>query len=213
MKRFFFPASAALKFDKKRPVKALVPVVRQRRGYGFRLASVLVTLAAVEILVLARPVSAGPQKLQLQASAFQPGGFIPGKYTCSGENVSPALNWTGPPRGTMAFALIVTDPDAPAHTWVHWVVYNLPSTTRQLPEAVSKAAEIQGGGVQGSNDFRDLGYGGPCPPPGKPHRYFFRLYALNARLKLRSGATRPEVEAAMRSHILAEAELMARYGR
>ncbi|MGH9326277.1 MAG: YbhB/YbcL family Raf kinase inhibitor-like protein [Terriglobia bacterium] len=181
---------------------------------GWRPICVLITLALVEIVGSGRPLAAaGPQKLLLETSAFQPGGFIPGKYTCSGENISPALSWRNAPRGTTAFALIVTDPDAPGHTWVHWVVYNMPSTARQLSEGVSKAATIEGGGLQGSNDFRDLGYGGPCPPPGKPHRYFFRLYALNAHLNLKSGATRHEVEAAMKSHVLAEAELMGRYGR
>lgn len=152
-------------------------------------------------------------KLELKTTAFQSGGTIPGRYTCSGENISPALNWTDPPPGTQAFALIVTDPDAPAHTWVHWVVYNLPSAARLLPEAVPKSAEVRGGGVQGSNDFRDLGYGGPCPPPGKAHRYFFRLYALDARLNLQPGATRGDVERAMKRHVLAEAELIGLYGR
>lgn len=214
MKRFFtFPPSAARDFHRRQRVKVIAPDVRLRRASGLQLRCLLVTLVVVGVLSPAPSVSAAPQKLQLQTSAFQSGGFIPGKYTCSGENISPALSWTNPPRGTTAFALIVTDPDAPAHTWVHWVIYNLPPTVRQLPEGVSKAAEIQGGGLQGSNDFRDLGYGGPCPPPGNPHRYFFRLYALDAHLNLKSGATRREVEKAMRNHILAEAELMGRYGR
>lgn len=117
------------------------------------------------------------------------------------------------PPGTQSFALIVTDPDAPGGTWVHWVAYNLPPEARSLPERVPRGDEIRGGGLQGENDFRFKGYGGPCPPPGNPHRYFFRIYALNARLALKPGATRREVENAMNGHILAEADIIGRYGR
>lgn len=156
---------------------------------------------------------AGGANFQLKAAAFAPGALIPRRHTCQGADVSPALSWTDPPAGTKSFALIVTDPDAPAHTWVHWIIYNLPANARQLPEGVSKSATVQHGALQGSNDFERLGYGGPCPPPGKPHRYFFRLYALNAQLNLKPGASREQVEEAMKGHILARAELMARYGR
>ncbi|MGH9434001.1 MAG: YbhB/YbcL family Raf kinase inhibitor-like protein, partial [Terriglobia bacterium] len=123
-------------------------------------------------------------QLSLQTAAFAPGGFIPARFTCKGDDVSPALAWSGSPANTRAFALIVEDPDAPAGTWTHWLVYDLPSSARALPEGVPKTGEISGGGRQGTNDFGKIGYGGPCPPPGKPHRYFFRLYALNARLQL-----------------------------
>lgn len=171
-------------------------------------AALLLTCAAPTPRGLARGKS-----LRLETSAFRTGGFVPARYTCSGENISPALRWDGAPPGTTSFALIVTDPDAPGGMWVHWVVFNMPSGVRSLPERVPRGDEIRGGGSQGKNDFRFNGYGGPCPPPGNPHRYFFRLYALNARLALKPGATRSDVEAAMKGHILAEADVVGRYGR
>lgn len=150
---------------------------------------------------------------ELKTAAFKPGGDIPTKFTCDGPDVSPALTWTDPPAETESFALIADDPDAPVGTWVHWVVYDVPASARQLPESVPKDGELQGGGRQGSNDFRKIGYGGPCPPPGKPHRYFFKLYALDTKLNLKPGATKNAVEQAMKDHILAQAELMGRYHR
>lgn len=151
--------------------------------------------------------------LVLETKAFPKGGEIPSKFTCSGENISPALSWSGAPGGTKAFALIVEDPDAPSGIFTHWVVYDLPAEAHQLPENVSQADELSGGGRQGRNDFRRTGYGGPCPPPGKPHRYFFRLYALNSALNLPAGASKREVESAMRGHVLAQAELMGKFAR
>ena len=148
----------------------------------------------------------------LDTKAFPKGGEIPVKYTCSGDDVSPALSWSGAPQDAKSFALIVDDPDAPSGTFTHWVVYDLPATARQLSENVSKSEDVSGG-RQGRNDFRRVGYGGPCPPPGKPHRYFFRLYALNAALNLPAGASRQNVEAAMRGHVLAQAELMGKFAR
>jgi Raf kinase inhibitor-like YbhB/YbcL family protein len=151
---------------------------------------------------------------QLQSPAFKAEGDIPEKFACEGRDVSPALSWSNPPQGAQSFALIADDPDAPAGTWVHWVVYDLPSSLRQLPEDLPKQEAIEGGGRQGQNDFRKIGYGGPCPPPGKPHRYFFKLYALDAKLSLmKSHATKHDVERAMKGHILGEAELVGRYGR
>jgi Raf kinase inhibitor-like YbhB/YbcL family protein len=149
----------------------------------------------------------------LNSTAFQPGGDIPAKYTCSGADVSPALSWTDPPPGTQSFALITDDPDAPVGTWVHWVVYDLPATARQLPEGVSKTDAVSGGGLQGQNDFRKTGYGGPCPPPGKPHRYYFKLYALDSKLNLKPGATKKAVEQAMQGHVLGQSELMGKFRR
>ena len=113
----------------------------------------------------------------LETKAFPKGGEIPSKYTCTGEDVSPALSWNGAPQGTKSFALIMEDPDAPSGAFTHWVVYDLAADAHQLPENVSKTDDLSGGGHQGRNDFRRPGYGGPCPPPGKPHRYFFRLHA------------------------------------
>jgi Raf kinase inhibitor-like YbhB/YbcL family protein len=107
----------------------------------------------------------------------------------------------------------VTPADAPVGTWVHWVLYDLPAETRELAEAVAKQEQLSNGARQGRNDFGKIGYGGPCPPPGKPHRYFFKLYALDAKLSLKAGATKADVERAMKGHVLAQAELMGRYGR
>ncbi|MFZ3211775.1 MAG: YbhB/YbcL family Raf kinase inhibitor-like protein [Terriglobales bacterium] len=156
---------------------------------------------------------ASAMSFTLSSTAFPPGGEIPSKYTCSGADVSPVLKWNDPPAGTQSFALIADDPDAPAGTWVHWVAYDLPASARQLPEGVPKAEAIAGGGVQGQNDFRKTGYGGPCPPPGKPHRYYFKLYALDRKLNLKPGATKKVVESAMEGHILAQAEVLGRFQR
>jgi Raf kinase inhibitor-like YbhB/YbcL family protein len=155
----------------------------------------------------------GGSVVKLSSTAFQPGGDIPRKYTCTDADVSPALSWTDAPAGTQSFALIADDPDAPAGTWVHWVAYDIPSSTHQLPEGVPKSDSIPDGGVQGQNDFRKTGYGGPCPPPGKPHRYYFKLYALDRKLNLKPGATKKAVEQTMQGHILAQAEVMGRFQR
>jgi hypothetical protein len=149
----------------------------------------------------------------LESKAFKQGEDIPRRYTCEGDDLSPALLWSEPPVGTKSLALIADDPDAPVGTWVHWVFYDLESHVRELPEGVAKAEEVQGVGKQGLNDFRKVGYGGPCPPPGKPHRYFFKLYALDTKLTLGPRASKQDVEKAMKGHILAQAELMGRYKR
>lgn len=149
----------------------------------------------------------------LETKAFSKGGEIPARYTCSGDDVSPSLSWSGAPQDTKGFALIVDDPDAPSGTFTHWVVYDFPPATHQLPENVSKTDDLSGGGRQGRNDFRRLGYGGPCPPPGKAHRYFFKLYALNTALNMPAGASRQDVEGAMRGHVIAQAELMGKFAR
>lgn len=150
---------------------------------------------------------------KLESKAFKTGSDIPSKFTCDGENVSPELSWSTPPKGTESLALIADDPDAPVGTFVHWVLYDLPGHARQLAEGVPATADPPGGGRQGTNDFRRIGYGGPCPPPGKPHRYFFRLYALDRKLGLAPGARRAEVDQAMQGHVLEQAELMGRYQR
>lgn len=150
---------------------------------------------------------------RISTPAFSPGESIPKKFTCDGADVSPELSWNDPPAGTLSFALIVDDPDAPVGTWVHWVLYDLPADARELAEGVAKQEQLPDGARQGRNDFRKIGYGGPCPPPGKPHRYFFKLYALGAKLNLKSPATKADVERAMQGHILSQAELVGRYGR
>lgn len=151
--------------------------------------------------------------LQLKSTAFQDGQVIPRQYTGDGENWSPPLEWTAPPTGTQSLALICEDPDAPRGIWVHWVLFNLPPDARKVNEGAASDGNLPKGAVQGTNDFRQIGYGGPAPPPGKPHRYFFRLYALDAKLDLPTGTNRSQLLHAMRGHILAEAQLMGRYGR
>jgi Raf kinase inhibitor-like YbhB/YbcL family protein len=155
----------------------------------------------------------GNMALQISSSAFSEGQMIPKKFTCGGEDVSPELIWKAAPTATQSFALIVDDPDAPVGTWVHWVLYDLPANVKSLPEGVEKQEQVSSGALQGRNDFRKIGYGGPCPPPGKPHRYYFKLYALDTKLGLKAGASKKDVEHAMQGHILAQAQLMGRYGR
>ncbi len=151
--------------------------------------------------------------LSLTSTAFKESETISKKYTCDDADTSPDLQWSNPPSGTTSLALIVDDPDAPGRTWVHWVLYNIPTDRMGLPEGVSKTPTVQGIGVQGKNDFGKTGYNGPCPPKGKPHRYFFKLYALDSSLNLKPGATKADVEKAMRGHILAQGQLVGQYGR
>ncbi len=155
----------------------------------------------------------GTAKMQIQSSAFKEGATIPKKHTCDGEDISPALSWSAAPAGTKSLVLICDDPDAPVGTWVHWVLFGLRPDTTALPEDVPKKDEVLAGAKQGRNDFRKIGYGGPCPPAGKPHRYFFKLYAIDVEPQLKVGATKAEVMKAVDGHILAEAQLMGRYGR
>jgi Raf kinase inhibitor-like YbhB/YbcL family protein len=151
--------------------------------------------------------------MKLTSPAFEDGGFIPTRHTCDGEDVSPALEWTGVPEGAKSLALICDDPDAPAGTWVHWVIYDIPPSLAGLPEAIPPTEVTAEGAKQGKNDFRRTGYGGPCPPPGSPHRYFFKLYALDTEPGLPAGATKADLLRVMEGHVLAEAQLAGRYGR
>jgi Raf kinase inhibitor-like YbhB/YbcL family protein len=150
--------------------------------------------------------------LSITSTAFREGQRIPARYTCDGENVSPPLNWEGAPDTAKAFALICDDPDAPRGTWVHWLIWNLPATAQGLPQAVPADRELEDGSRQGTTDFGTVGYGGPCPPGGT-HRYYFRLYALDAPLELPPGATRPQLDKALEGHVLARGQLMGRYSR
>jgi Raf kinase inhibitor-like YbhB/YbcL family protein len=150
---------------------------------------------------------------ELTSSAFKEGEPIPRKYTCDGTDVSPPLHWTVPPAATRSYVLIADDPDAPMGTWVHWVIYNLPLDLRGLPEGVPAKDLVLDGARHGITDFKRVGYGGPCPPPGKPHRYFFKLYALDKLLDLKPRATKAQVVDACKGHILAETQLMGLYGR
>jgi len=150
--------------------------------------------------------------IKIKSPAFVPGGKIPGKYTCDGMDISPPLAWTSGPEGTKTFALICDDPDAPMGTWVHWVLFNLPADIIELRENVPPERELENGAKQGMNDFRKIGYGGPCPPGGT-HRYYFKLYALDTEINLEAGATKSELLKAMEGHILVEGQLMGRYER
>ncbi len=151
--------------------------------------------------------------LTLKVPAFAHGGEIPKKCTCDGANVTPALRWSGVSPAAHSLALIADDPDAPRGTWTHWILWNLPTHLTSLPEGEPTQETLENGAVQGTNDFQRIGYTGPSPPPGNAHRYFFKLYALDTTLALKPGATRKELERAMRGHILAQAEWMGKYGR
>ncbi len=149
----------------------------------------------------------------VKAVGIAAGGKIPREFTCEGADRSPSLRWTDAPSGTRSFALILDDPDAPGGTWTHWLMWNIPGSATGLPADVAKAAEFRDGTRQGSSDFKRIGYGGPCPPPGRAHRYFVHLYALDRKLDLKSGAGRAELERAMKGHVIQQAEWMGRYQR
>jgi len=151
-------------------------------------------------------------KINVTSSAFKEGGMIPSKYTCDGEDISPDIAWAGIPAGAKSIALIGDDPDAPRGTWVHWVIYNIPPDSKGLPEAVPPDRLLGDGSMQGMNDSNQTGFGGPCPPGGV-HRYFFKVYALDTKLSLGPGATKKDLEGAMRDHVLARGQLMGRYQR
>ncbi|MBI3583752.1 MAG: YbhB/YbcL family Raf kinase inhibitor-like protein [Nitrospinae bacterium] len=151
--------------------------------------------------------------MQIKSTAFEDNGMIPKKYTCDGADISPPLSWAKPPSITKSIALICDDPDAPMGTWVHWVLYRLSPETTSLLENIPTQKEVLKGSKQGINDFRKIGYGGPCPPKGPAHRYFFKVYALDIELNLPAGATKQDVERAMKGHILAEGQLVGKYGR
>lgn len=146
--------------------------------------------------------------MNLESPAFQNGGTIPGKYAHMRENVSPPLRWTGVPQGAKSLALVMDDPDASSVPFVHWLIFDIPADVTQLPEGASRNAP--GGARQGKNNFGDTGYDGP-QPPGGTHRYYFHLYALDEKIDLPPGATRPQLDRAMHGHILAQTELMGQF--
>ncbi len=150
--------------------------------------------------------------IKITSPVFSEGGPIPSRYTCDGENISPPLAWDLMPAGTKSLALVSDDPDAPMGVWVHWVAYNLPASLKGLKEGVPPSDTIAGGGRQGVNDFGKFGYGGPCPPGGT-HRYFFKLYALDAELPFSERMSKEALEAAMKGHILGQGQLMGKYAR
>jgi len=173
--------------------------------------SIIITV--VFVLLFSLITGGAAMALEIKSPAFQEGGAIPAKYTCKGEDLSPPLDWSGVPEGTKSLALICDDPDAPMMTWVHWVIYNIPPEETGIKEGALKEKNLANGAMQGITDFRRIGYGGPCPPPGGPHRYYFKLYALDSRLELEPGASKKTLLKAMEGHILAEARLMGKFKR
>ena len=151
-------------------------------------------------------------EIKITSPAFKSGAFIPKMYTCDDVNISPPLEWMGVPEGAKSLALICDDPDAPMGTWVHWVIYNIPSSLNKLSENIPNNKVFENGALQGTNDFHKIGYGGPCPPRGT-HRYFFKIYALDTELDLGGGATKEVLLNNMKGHVLAEGELVGKYSR
>jgi hypothetical protein len=198
---------------------ALEQAAQRRQTGGMNARMSLLFAAAWFGLVAAscadrtQPAKEPAMNIQISSTAFAEGQPIPDKYTCAGQDVSPPLTWSSAPASTKSFALIADDPDAPVGTWVHWVIYNLPPTATSLAENTPSSPELPDGSKQGVNDFGNVGYGGPCPPPGRPHRYFFKIYALDAVLNLKSGATKKELLKAMSGHVLGEGQLMGTYQR
>ncbi len=150
--------------------------------------------------------------IEVTSPAFKDGEMIPPRYTCDGADVSPPLAWADVPKTAETIALICDDPDCPGRTWVHWVLFNLPAGLKELAEAVPPDGELANGAKQGLNDWRRIGYGGPCPPGGT-QGYFFKLYAVDVLLDLQPGATKAQLLQAMEGHILAQGQLMGKYKR
>lgn len=158
------------------------------------------------------PSSQKKSEIVLTSAAFKEGQAIPRQYTCDGVNVSPPLEWTGVPKTAKTLAIIADDPDAPAGTWLHWVLYNIPADNIGFVENVPATENLKAGGFQGKNDFGKIGYGGPCPPSGT-HRYLFKIYAIDGELPLQAGATKADLEKAMQGHVVAQGQLMGTYRR
>lgn len=186
-----------------------------------RLVPILLALSLISIATACRPSEQPPKPesespamtITITSPAFKDGQAIPSTFTCDGADLSPPLSWKAVPDDTQSLVLIVDDPDAPKGTWVHWVLFDVEATTTDLPEGIPSKATVLSGAKQGKNDFKRIGYGGPCPPPGKAHRYFFKLYALDKMLNLEAGVTKADLEAMMKGHILAQGQLMGLYMR
>jgi len=151
--------------------------------------------------------------IQLTSKAFQDGQTIPARFTADGSNTSPPISWPRPPEGTRSFALLCEDPDAPRGTFTHWVVYNVPAESQGLSEGVPRQSALSSGAVQGTNDFGRFGYAGPAPPAGKPHRYVFKLYAVDQPIMIEPGATREQLLSAIAGHVVDEGHLTGKYER
>ena len=184
----------------------------------YRVAILLMVLCLIVPLLAGcesreQTLKEGEMVLNVSSPAFQEGEKIPAKYTCEGQDVSPKLEWSESPAGTRSFALIVDDPDAPSGVFTHWLLFNIPPDSHELPEAVPTQPQLPSGALQGKNDFGKTGYGGPCPPPGRPHRYQFTLYALDQSLDLKAGISKKQLLDTIQGHVLAQGQLMGTYQR
>ncbi len=151
--------------------------------------------------------------MEIKSTAFKNNEYIPARYTCDGQDISPEIKWGGIPENTRSIALIMDDPNAPGKTFCHWIIFNIPPEKDGLPEAIPVTTELPDDTRQGINDFGRFGYGGPCPPPGKPHHYNFRLYALDSKIELPTGTNQDKVLDAIKGHIFAQAQLIGIYKR
>lgn len=176
-------------------------------------AAVAVVLLSLGGCRKAATVGVVPMTLQVTSTDIADGGMVPKQFTCDGRSISPALAWEKAPAGTRSFAVIVRDPDAPGGTFIHWVIYDLPPEVPGVMQGIAAKAQLPDGSMQGLNSDKGVGYYGPCPPAGKPHRYVFTVYAVDEMLSAPPGASEEEVMRAMRGHVLAEGRLTARYGR
>ncbi len=198
------------------------PAPRRTPGRLRNLGLLLPAAAAMALFLLAcsteevvtpETVPMEVSSLEVTSPAFAEGTEIPERFTCDGEDASPPLRWSGAPDGTRGYALIVDDADAPGGAFVHWVVYNISSNATGLAAGIPSAESAAAGGRQGVNGFGRAGYGGPCPPSGGPHRYFFRLFALDGQLDLQAGATRSDLLRAMNGHVVGQGSLTGTYQR
>lgn len=187
----------------------------RRLGCRHQIVLLLALTVACQAHSAATSVEGGTamDKITLTSTAFKPGEPIPKKYTCTSDDVSPELSWSGVPASAKSLVLICDDPDAPRGTWVHWVLYDLDPKTTSLPENVAKDRAGPAGSKQGTNDFKRIGYGGPCPPPGAPHRYFFKLFAIDKSLGWDAGAAKADVMRALEGHIVGQGELIGTFQR
>lgn len=170
-------------------------------------------LCALILLIVISCARAADEQMSITSQSLMSLSPIPDDFTCTGADKSPPLRWHGAPKSTKGFALIVSDPDAPGGTFVHWVAYNIPATATSLPAGLARSAEISGGGINGVNDFGHLGYNGPCPPPGKVHHYHFKLFAVESILSVGHGADAAAVNSALKGHVVGSAELIGTYSR
>ena len=185
--------------------------------------AILLFVIGLAVFFLVYPVGLTPSpestgtrhvvSIAVSSPTLKPNERIDERYTCEGDDVSPPLKWSGYPADSKSFVVIMEDPDAPGGGFTHWVVYNIPASVSELPEALPAIDKLDNGIYQGINDFGKIGYGGPCPPPGTTHRYFFRVYALDTVLELPPGATKDEVMKGLKDHIIGEGSLMVKYGR